>query len=260
MSKATSKVTAMIAEILGVAEIAGHIGEGEAAHAAERCLSRIERAVAGHGGRVMESAGQRLVAHFDSPESARQAAEDIQARVAALPPVSGMKLTVRTDVEIMAPAGDPADRRNAAEDAAPPAAGAGKVGVKAAAAAKTPPVTPPAAAPHRPAHGKAHLCVRYRGQAFLLDDKTPFLTLGRDPDCQLVIVDRKASREHGRIEKQHDHYVFIDSSTNGTYVTVGGNSEIMVRRRSVELEADGRLCFGASGTDPNADFAEYEYI
>jgi hypothetical protein len=256
MSKATSKVTAMIAEILGVAEIAGHIGEGEAAHAAERCLSRIERAVAGHGGRVIESAGQRLVAHFDSTESATQAAADIQARVAALPPVSGMKLTVRTDVEIPAPAGESADSGSAATSPA----GAGKGGAKAAPAVKSPAVTPPVAAPQGPAHGKAHLCVRYRGQAFLLDDKTPFLTLGRDPDCQLVIVDRKASREHGRIEKHQDHYVFIDSSTNGTYVTVGSKPEMMVRRRSVELEADGRLCFGASGNDPNADFAEYEYL
>jgi predicted component of type VI protein secretion system len=255
MSKATSKVTAMIAEILGVAEIAGHIGEGEAAHAAERCLSRIERAVAGHGGRVIESAGQRLVAHFDSAESATQAAADIQARVAALPPVSGMKLTVRTEVEIPAPAGESADPGSAAEAATSTPAGAGKAGVKAASAVKSPAVTPTGAA-----HGKAHLCVRYRGQAFLLDDKTPFLTLGRDPDCQLVIVDRKASREHGRIEKHQDHYVFIDSSTNGTYVTVGSNPEMMVRRRSVELVADGRLCFGASGTDPNADFAEYEYL
>jgi hypothetical protein len=249
----------MIAEILGVAEIAGHIGAGEAAHAAERCLSRIERAVAGHGGRVVESAGQRLVAHFDSAEAANQAAADIQARVAALPPVSGMKLTVRTAVEIPAPEADAADPGNAAEDAPAPAA-AGTAGLKTASAAKSPAVKPPASIPQQPAHGKAHLCVRYRGQAFLLDDKTPFLTLGRDPDCQLVIVDRKASREHGRIEKHQDHYVFIDSSTNGTYVTVGSNPEMMVRRRSVELEGDGRLCFGASGSDPNADFAEYEYL
>ena len=35
------------------------------------------------------------------------------------------------------------------------------------------------------------LCVRYRGKAFLLDEKTPVLTIGRDLGCKLLILDRK---------------------------------------------------------------------
>jgi pSer/pThr/pTyr-binding forkhead associated (FHA) protein len=175
------------------------------------------------------------VAAFDAFEAADQAATEVQQRVEALPPVSGVKLTVRTGF-----------------DGAPPPRDAAKPERKTAAKA--------AAAAPKAAAEALHLCVRYRGQAFLLDDKATFLTLGRDPENQLVIADRKASREHARIEK-HDHrYVFIDSSTNGSYVVIGDAAEVMVRRDRIDLAGSGRIFFGSSGSDPNADFAEYEYL
>ena len=102
------------------------------------------------------------------------------------------------------------------------------------------------------------LCVRYRGNAFQLDENSPFLTLGRDPTSRLVIVDRKASRAHARIERRNESYYYIDSSTNGSYVTLGDGKEIVVRRSQIHLKTNGRICFGASSKDPNADFAEFE--
>jgi hypothetical protein len=235
MSKAQTQAITMFAEIEGTGELGSRIGAREAEHAVERCLKRIERAIAGHGGRVVESTGHRLVAAFDAFEAADQAATEVQQRVEALPPVSGVKLTVRTGF-----------------DGAPPPRDAAKPERKTAAKA--------AAAAPKAAAEALHLCVRYRGQAFLLDDKATFLTLGRDPENQLVIADRKASREHARIEK-HDHrYVFIDSSTNGSYVVIGDAAEVMVRRDRIDLAGSGRIFFGSSGSDPNADFAEYEYL
>ena len=102
------------------------------------------------------------------------------------------------------------------------------------------------------------LCVRYRGNAFQLDENSPFLTLGRDQTSRLVIVDRKASRAHARIERRNESYYYIDSSTNGSYVTLGDGKEIVVRRSQIQLKTNGRICFGASSKDPNADFAEFE--
>ena len=48
--------------------------------------------------------------------------------------------------------------------------------------------------------------MRYHGRAFLLDEKTTVLTLGRDLGNKLVIEDRKASRQHARIERRADGY------------------------------------------------------
>lgn len=234
MSKAQTQAITMFAEIEGIAELGAKIGQGEAGHAVERCMKRIERAIAGHGGHITESAAHRLVAAFEAYEAADQAATEVRQRVEALPPVSGVKLTVRTGFDgAPAPAAAKPERKAASKAAAP--------------APKAPTEAP-------------HLCVRYRGQAFLLDDKATFLTLGRDPENQLVIADRKASREHARIEKHDARYVFIDSSTNGSYVVVGNAAEVMVRRNRIDLAGSGRIFFGSSGSDPNADFAEYEHL
>jgi class 3 adenylate cyclase len=113
---------------------------------------------------------------------------------------------------------------------------------------------------HGPSVVADRLCVRYRGQAFLLDDKTPVLTLGRDPKCKLSIVDRKASRNHGKIERRENGYFYTDSSTNGSFVQFAGQHEVMVRHDEILLHGIGRICFGASGNDPKSDFAEFEPI
>jgi hypothetical protein len=104
------------------------------------------------------------------------------------------------------------------------------------------------------------LCIRYRGKAFLLDEKSPSLTLGRSPAAKLLIIDHKASRDHGRIERRGNSYFYIDSSTNGSYITIGTQKELLVRRGEIELMGSGRICFGASGHDPKADCAEFEHL
>jgi hypothetical protein len=70
------------------------------------------------------------------------------------------------------------------------------------------------------------------------------ITLGRDPQCDIVIADRLASRTHARIERRRDKFVLIDQSSNGTYVTVDGEPEIHLKREEVILRGRGRVCFG----------------
>ena len=109
-----------------------------------------------------------------------------------------------------------------------------------------------------PAMGR--LCVRHQGKAYLLDDKTPILTMGRDPACMLLIADRKVSRQHARIERRGQAFYLVDTSTNGSFVTQAGQQEIMLRRHEVRLEQSGRISFGSSGNDPHVEFAEFEYL
>jgi len=43
--------------------------------------------------------------------------------------------------------------------------------------------------------------------------------IGREPDCQVVVDDRQASRHHARILQTEDGYVLEDlGSKNGTYL------------------------------------------
>lgn len=106
----------------------------------------------------------------------------------------------------------------------------------------------------------AKLCLRYRGRSYVLDDKTPVLSLGRDEASDIVIEDRKASRHHGRVEKRGNRFFYVDRSTNGSYVVLAGEPEAMVRRTEIPLLGKGSVCFGSSGNDPTADCATFEFL
>lgn len=133
----------------------------------------------------------------------------------------------------------------------------------AAAPAPTPapaPAVADAEAPSPSVDPLERLCVRYRGKAFLLDSKTPLLTIGRDPGNKMQVDDPKASRQHARVEKRSDGYYLVDTSTNGTFVTLAGQREIMLRRSEIAFKTNGRIAFGTSTNDPKAETADLEYL
>lgn len=104
------------------------------------------------------------------------------------------------------------------------------------------------------------LCLRYGGQVKLLDKNRPRVLLGRDSSCEITIRDRRASRNHARIERRGEHFVLSDLSTNGTYVTVNGEPELFLRCEEFVLRGSGTIAFASSANSPAADIAEYEHL
>lgn len=93
-------------------------------------------------------------------------------------------------------------------------------------------------------HAQPLLRLRYHAAEIVLDEARNSLLLGRDKSAQLVIVDAMASRSHCKIERRRDKYVLADHSANGTYVTVEGDREIMLRREEFTLRGHGWITFG----------------
>ncbi len=62
----------------------------------------------------------------------------------------------------------------------------------------------------------------------------------------MVIADRLASRLHAKIERRRDHFMLVDQSSNGTFVTVEGEGEFEVRREEFKLRGRGHISFGHS--------------
>jgi hypothetical protein len=83
------------------------------------------------------------------------------------------------------------------------------------------------------------------------------LRLGRDAACDIVIVDRRVSRQHARIEKRREKFMLIDQSANGTYVAVNGEPEICLRREELVLRSSGRICIGHRTGDADAIVVEF---
>ena len=82
------------------------------------------------------------------------------------------------------------------------------------------------------------------GREILLDSARPAFTIGRDATNDLSIASRKASRQHARIEWRRDKFVLFDHSTNGTYVTLEGAPEVMVKHETYLLRGRGVFSLG----------------
>ena len=70
------------------------------------------------------------------------------------------------------------------------------------------------------------------------------VSVGRDGANGLVVEDDMASRQHCTIERRQDVFVLKDHSTNGTFVTIEGDAELLVRRSEVSLRKHGWIAFG----------------
>lgn len=78
---------------------------------------------------------------------------------------------------------------------------------------------------------------------------TPF-KIGRDAK-NIVIDSNFSSRDHCSIEFRRGKYVLIDHSTNGTYVKFNGGEELYLRREELPLTGSGQISIGQpTGTAP----------
>jgi hypothetical protein len=86
----------------------------------------------------------------------------------------------------------------------------------------------------------------YRYQTLMRRRDGDSLTIGRDPDCDLCVDMRLASRRHCTIERRGDKLFLRDHSTNGTFVTLDSGREGRIRTEEIVLHGRGWLSFGVS--------------
>jgi hypothetical protein len=290
----------LIADVTGSASLHQHLDDKEAERAIERCITRMLRSLEAGEGELLQHVGDELLARFASADAAVHAAVDMQQRIIDLPPVSGHKLAVRIalhdDSSKFGAPPDPVKRASLMRIAG--FAKGEQILCSAAIAAilaDSTTVIPtqnrselgelheetekftlfqllwsahsllPRQSRHTPAAASsrsktASLCVRYHGKEFLIDEKSSVLSMGRDPACNLVVEDRKVSRHHARIERRSDGFYLIDSSTNGSFLSMQTHAEILVRRYEVLLAGKGVICFGSSANDPAAERVAFEHL
>jgi len=92
----------------------------------------------------------------------------------------------------------------------------------------------------------ARIVLTVEGREIGIESARASFTIGRDQSNDLPMASRKASRQHARIEWRRDKFVLFDHSTNGTYVTLEGEAEVMVKHESFLLRGRGTLSLGES--------------
>lgn len=105
----------------------------------------------------------------------------------------------------------------------------------------------------------SRLRLRYGEELVVLDKRTHIISMGRDADCDIVIRDRRASRHHVFVEwREGGKFVIVDKSTNGTFITLNGQPELLLRKEECIIHGKGVICFAASANSPEADCVEFE--
>ena len=93
------------------------------------------------------------------------------------------------------------------------------------------------------------LLVAYGNLTLRLDQGRPSITIGRGEDCDLIVKEKFASRQHVSIRLMRTHFYLVDHSINGTFVSLESGEEVHVLRGELLLDGSGRMSLGRSGRD-----------
>lgn len=295
MSSQQRSLCVLFADVSGSTRLYEKLGDAEALRAVERCLNRIRRVVDGHGGRVIKTIGDEVMTTFSSVDAGIQAACEMQHRVTDLPPVSGVKLAIRVGFHFGPAIEENDDVFGDTVNTAARMAGLAKAGQVITTAESLAALTLSMAPEVReidsltvkgkaedvrvcevlwqegadltmkasgvaPLYVVARLLIRYRDTELTLDPARGLLTLGRDMSNEVVIRDQRASRNHARIERRRDKFVLIDQSTNGTFLRIEGENEVILKREEMILRGHGTIGFGHSAMEQGIDLMQFEVL
>lgn len=249
------------------------MAEPAAAPAIARCLETLGQVAEANGGRVVRRRGQELMAVFPTPDAAAAAAARMQREAERLLPAGDLGVhsafhsgAVRQrghDVfgDTVNLAAELASRARhgqilVSDETAASLGAAFRHAVRALAVTTRAEATPlgeldwrevAPGIPHDATRARSpELHLTYRYNTMLRRREGDSLTIGRDPDCDLCVDMRLASRRHCTLERRHDKFVLRDHSTNGTFVTVHGDRELRLRAEEIVLQGRGWLSFGVS--------------
>jgi class 3 adenylate cyclase len=79
------------------------------------------------------------------------------------------------------------------------------------------------------------------------------ITIGRGENCDVYVNSPLASRLHARIEQRRGKFVFIDQSTNGSFVQTEDGSEVYLKREELILRSHGIISLGEE-VEPGSSF------
>jgi adenylate cyclase len=85
------------------------------------------------------------------------------------------------------------------------------------------------------------------------------LSIGRSPDCDLVIGQPWISRRHATLSVRRGKVQLDDQSSSGTYVTIAGE-ETFLRRETTLLTGAGTISLARRLTDTGAEIIHFEIV
>src|SRR3954469_1129385 len=282
MKKVPVDLAVLFADVSGSKRLYEKLRNALALECIGLCLSIMRQSVKTCGGRVIKTIGDELLCVFPTATAAAQAAIDMQARIDMQAPVEGEPLQIRVGLQFgpvlhenddvfgdcvnvaarMVKLARPTHIMVAGEcmqamDAAmrSQVRAIDKLHVKGRAKEidvyelpwkhsedlTTLASRPPEELQQKP---RVRLRLKHNGREIVFGARQDVIRFGRDASSDVVIADRKASRDHARIERRRDKLVLVDVSSNGTFLTFHGEQEMPVPREEIVLHGQGSISFG----------------
>jgi len=286
------QVTVLFADVSDSTKLYESEGDKAAMEAIARCTDRLRQQVESSGGRVVKTIGDEVMAVFATPDAAAIAAGNMQHAIDTLPLVGASKLGVRIGFHcgpaIQSGNDVFGDTVNLAARLVEQT-GRSQIITSRETADRLGPLFRSFKRPLYSIHVKGkveevELCeliwrqaddvtMSYSGSPVVKRDslvlrlkhgdrelvcrrQNESISMGRDPACSLVIASTRISRRHCTIERRQDKFMLADQSTNGTYVTAEGGTEIALRREEFMLGKHGWIAFGQPRAEAE-DIVEY---
>ena len=101
--------------------------------------------------------------------------------------------------------------------------------------------------------------LHYAGRAQHCGERAS-LSIGRAPDCDVVIGHAWVSRTHATVSVRRGKVQLDDLSSSGTYVSVGDGYEFFMRRETVLLTGSGVISPALRPADARAEVIRYEVV
>ena len=287
-ARPTSTLVVLFADVVGSTRLYDTLGDVAAKQMIDECLSVLRGVVLQYGGRIIKTIGDEIMCVLPSADSGCLAATDMHHKIMGLPMVSKVKRSIRVGFHcgpVIEENGDVfGDTVNVAARMAGLAKGMQIITTGATVACMSQMLqlsTRPIAALSvkgkgddvnvseviwqdgeeltmttasiAPTSKASTLQLEHNGRVWTLGHGSAAILMGRDAQCEVVISDRNASRQHARIECRRDKFFLVDQSTNGSFVTIANEAEVVLRREEMMLRGTGRIAFGHSADVPGVE-------
>ena len=284
-----TRLAIMFADISGSTRLYDTLGDAQAHGIVARYVAMMTAAVQRHGGTLIKTIGDEVMAAFPSASAAADAACDMQEKTGIESENDGTTISLRIGFNFGQALLHEGDVYGDAVNLAARITGEAKAGQilttgETAATLDGPrrdscrqidltqvrgknaeiaifellwqprdaTIMLPAASKRRVTSGQ--LVLIGAGMRLAVGEQQPVLTIGRGEQNDLVVRQPLVSRQHARIEFHHGRFILADVSANGTYVVMDGRPAVFTHRDSQELTGSGLLGLGEA-VSPNNDTA-----
>ena len=274
------QATVLFADVSGSTRLYETAGDIAALAAISQCLAAMRQATEAAGGRVVKTIGDEVMAIFPGPDAAVAAAAEMQAKAEAMPEIAGTRMGLRIGFHfgpVLQQDNDVfGDTVNLAARLVAQAQKHEIITTSETAAQLAPVFRSMVRHLHaitvkgksedielaeiiwrsdvnattfvrnriKPKVAGRTLRLKYRNREVVRRRDGDAIVIGRDSHCGLVVNDEMASRQHCTIDRRGDRFVLKDHSTNGTFVTIEGDTELFLQREELALRKHGWIAFG----------------